>query len=186
MMDLNVAPQDCKDCFLHNERTNVVNYDGDPYSPLAFVGEGPGREEDESGKPFVGRAGKKLTKCLRMLRVTRDMILIFNIVKCRPPNNRRPMSYEVKACEKYLIKQFIRSKNLKVIMALGRTSWTNLTGEDIPVIANRGKDVKIGKYTYIYTYHPSYIARKNNIGITKEFLSDIKKGIKLSGLRRKK
>ena len=109
---------DCKKCRLCELRKNIVVGEGNPNAKLMFVGEGPGEDEDNSGRPFVGRAGQLLTKIIEAMKLTRDDVYIANIVKCRPPNNRAPSEDEVIGCAPYLMKQISVLKP-KVIVTLG-------------------------------------------------------------------
>lgn len=95
----------CERCRLHEGRINAVPGEGDLASPVVLVGEAPGRKEDESGRPFVGSAGKLLDAALERVGLTRSMVYITNVVKCRPPGNRRPRSDEVATCTGYLDEQ---------------------------------------------------------------------------------
>jgi uracil-DNA glycosylase len=169
----------CKDCNLWKSRTRVVWGDGNLYSPLVFVGEGPGREEDEVGLAFVGRAGRLLTKILNGMGIKRDDILLLNLVKCRPPQNRNPLPIEIKTCSKYLKKQLQCARNVEVIVALGRVPWQGLVGEVLSVTKYHGRVKEIGQYKYLFTYHPSYLARRNAPILNKEFMRDIRKATKL-------
>lgn len=111
--------KDCKRCGLHEGRNNVVIGDGNPKAPVMFIGEGPGRDEDLQGLPFVGAAGKLLDKMLDAIGLSRDNAYIANIVKCRPPNNRNPNDDEAAACLPYLRAQ-VALVRPKVIVCLVR------------------------------------------------------------------
>jgi DNA polymerase len=174
----------CHDCRLHETRTNVVWGDGNYKSKLIFVGRDPGREEDEQGIAFVGRAGQLLNKFLTMLRLTRDDVLILNLLKCRPPGNREPKLDEREACDKYLTRQFHLAPNKKVVVVLGGTAWLHLTGESLQVTKHHGKVKKIGPLKYIYTFHPSYISRNQSKELQIEFYQDLKMAVNLADIRR--
>jgi len=176
-------PKTCTDCRLHRTRTKIVWGSGSPYASLAFIGEGPGHDEDLAGEAFVGKAGQLLTKVLKLLSASRQDVLILNLVKCRPPNNRNPKPDEIITCHKWLSQQLALAKNVKVIVALGRVPWFGLTGEKISVTANRGTIKKIGKYKIIYTYHPSYLLRNRSPKVMKDFIRDIRTGLKLAKMR---
>src|SRR5204862_2832551 len=102
----------CRLCGLHRSRTQTVFGEGDPDAPIAFIGEGPGKDEDASGRPFVGRAGQKLNEIIEAIGLRREDVYICNVVKCRPPGNRTPERDEVATCEPFLFRQltFIQPK----------------------------------------------------------------------------
>lgn len=111
--------KNCKKCELHKERSNIVLGDGDISANIIFIGEAPGRNEDEAGKPFCGRAGKILDDLLNSVKIKREEVYITNIVKCRPPKNRDPKPEEIKKCSLFLEKE-IKEINPKIICPLGR------------------------------------------------------------------
>ena len=150
----------CVNCQLSQTRLHVVPGEGDISSPLMFIGEGPGADEDNQGRPFVGRAGQLLTKILDSVQITREEVYITNIVKCRPPNNRVPLPEEVSACQGYLFEQ-IKLMKPKIICTLGSTSTKFLLGQKIGTISKiRGSwfDYKDG-IKIMPLYHPSYLLR---------------------------
>ena len=150
---------DCHLCDLAKTRKNVVFGEGDPKANLMFVGEGPGATEDETGRPFVGRAGQLLTKMIEnVLELKRSDVYIANIVKCRPPNNRVPTPEEVEKCIPYLWKQ-IEIIDPKIIVALGSTSYRHLTGDKTPISKIRGEVIDFGGRKLIPTFHPSFLLR---------------------------
>lgn len=160
---LQAIEQDVKKCHLCNlakSRKNIVFGEGNPHADLMFIGEGPGANEDESGKPFVGRAGALLTKIIEnVLLLKREDVYIANIVKCRPPENRVPTLEEVSACKPYLLAQIDLIKP-KIIVALGSTSFHHLTGEyETPISKIRGEVLNFGNAKLIPTYHPSFLLR---------------------------
>jgi len=146
----------CRRCSLWKTRNRVVPPDGDPDSPVCLVGEAPGRNEDEEGRPFVGRAGKMLDRLLSEEGLPRERIMITNTVKCRPPENRVPKREEREACFPYL-EQDLMKKDL--VVGLGRTACSNLLGRDIRLgdEANVPMEVEIAGFRieFIPTYHPS-------------------------------
>jgi len=152
----------CTKCDLHATRTNTVFSRGNPAASLCFVGEAPGEDEDIQGAPFVGRSGQLLDKILTELglNVSTD-IYVCNIVKCRPPNNRRPTDTEVNQCIDYLEGQ-LQVINPKVIVALGNTAVSNLINTTFGITKIRGKFFKRGKSLVMPTYHPSYLLRNNS------------------------
>lgn len=154
----------CKKCPLHINRNNTVSGSGNINARLVLVGEAPGKEEDEQGKPFVGRSGKLLTEVLEELGVKRDDVYILNIIKCRPPENRTPTITEIASCINYL-KQQIEIIEPQAIIALGSVATQNVLGKDNNIGSMRGRKFKYEKkITVVPTYHPSYILRGiNNI-----------------------
>ena len=150
--------QDCRKCRLWETRTKLVFGTGNPDADIMVIGEAPGADEDASGKPFVGRAGQLLTKILAAINLTREEVYIANIIKSRPPGNRRPQSDEVEACEPYLFKQmeFIKPK---FILALGLTSVNTLLRSDYRMGDIRGKQLEYRGATLIATYHPAALLR---------------------------
>ncbi len=162
--------KDCKKCRLHTSRKQVVVGVGNPYSDVMFVGEGPGREEDIKGYPFVGKAGRLLTEILEELGIDRDRdVYIANVIKCRPPGNRDPMMDEINACTPYLDFQ-VRIISPKVILCLGRYSmYYVLNRMDQPKISEiRGK-FHVSRYNIpaTATYHPAAALRNPTL---KEFI----------------
>ena len=117
----------CEQCQLADERNNVVFNSGNINAELMLIGEGPGQQEDEEGVPFIGRAGKLLTKILESVDIHRDDIYIANTVKCRPPNNRTPLPDEMTACQDYLIRQ-IQLVQPKIICLLGAAAVKAILG----------------------------------------------------------
>ena len=150
----------CKKCNLHKTRQNTVFGEGDPDSNIMIIGEAPGREEDEAGRPFIGRAGKLLNEFLKSIDLNRDSVFIANTIKCRPPENRDPEAAEINACSNYLDQQinFIKPK---VLVLLGKVAANRLLGEDMPMSELRLKKFFIDKYDIpiIVFYHPAYILR---------------------------
>ena len=150
----------CKKCNLHKTRRNTVFGEGDPDSNIMIIGEAPGREEDEVGRPFVGRAGKLLNEFLKSINLNRDSVFIVNTIKCRPPENRDPEASEISACSDYLDQQ-INIIKPKVLVLLGKIAANRLLGEDMPMSELRLKKFFIDKYDIpiIVFYHPAYILR---------------------------
>lgn len=149
----------CSRCKLHKGRKTIVFGEGDPSSLLVFVGEGPGYEEDQQGRPFVGAAGQLLTDIIvKGIKLGREDVYICNIVKCRPPNNRNPEPDEIAACEPFLLKQ-IEAINPKIIVALGNIAAKTLlkTGEGITSL--RGRWQSYHGIPVMPTFHPAYLLR---------------------------
>lgn len=148
----------CKRCRLHKTRTKLVFGAGNEKADIMFVGEGPGFYEDKSGKPFVGAAGKLLTKMLNAININREETYITNIVKCRPPNNRNPLEDESEACLEYLRWQ-VKIIKPKIIVCLGAVSARNIINKGFVVSIDRGKWIKKGDFYIIATYHPAALLR---------------------------
>jgi uracil-DNA glycosylase family 4 len=129
--------------------------EGQLSAKIMFIGEAPGRSEDDEGRPFVGAAGRILDNLLRKAGIERSQVFITNIVKCRPPNNRVPEEDELTACRPYLDRQIALIKP-KVICILGRTAYSSLLG-GTSITANRGKIVKKGGQKYFLTFHPAAV-----------------------------
>lgn len=148
----------CDFCELAKTRTKVVFGAGNPEADLMFVGEAPGRDEDLSGIPFVGRAGKLLDKILEAAEIDREDVYIGNIIKCRPPNNRTPLTSEIEACAPYLKRQleFIRPK---IICTLGLPATQTLLGIRGSMGGLRGKVYRDRDIRVIPTYHPAAALR---------------------------
>jgi len=146
----------CKKCDLSDTRTNVVVGEGSLSADLMFVGEAPGADEDAQGRPFIGRAGKLLTKIIESMGLEREEVFIGNILKCRPPANRNPMPTEIIKCSPYLIRQieFIKPK---VICALGKFAAQTLLDSDVPIIRLRGEFHDYHGVKLMPTYHPAYL-----------------------------
>lgn len=151
---------DCTRCALHAGRTTIVFGVGNPQAELMFVGEGPGADEDLQGEPFVGRAGQLLTKIIGAMGQSRETVYIANIVKCRPPDNRKPQQDEMETCKPFLFRQ-IAAIRPKVIVALGATGVEGLFAEkDCRITKMRGQWREIEGVAVMPTFHPSYILRQ--------------------------
>ena len=144
----------CTKCELHKERKNAVPGEGHIDAKIMFVGEGPGQNEDEQGRPFVGAAGKFLTELLESIGLKRSDVFITNIVKCRPPNNRAPRRSEIEACNPYLQSQ-MRLINPEIVCALGTPAITTLMGDEYSASRSHGKAVTKGQVTIMAMYHPA-------------------------------
>lgn len=155
----------CKNCRLHETRTNVVFFDGNEKAKLMIIGEGPGANEDEQGLPFVGRAGKMLDKVFESVGFRRkDHLYICNIVKCRPPENRAPFEDEAQECEEYLRAQ-IKHTDPKIIILAGATAIKGVLKMKSPRITKmRGEwleveDPLLAGRKVMAIFHPSYLLR---------------------------
>ena len=165
---------DCTRCRLHLKRTKIVFGTGNPKAQLMFVGEGPGRDEDVSGEPFVGRAGKLLTQMIEAMGLQRPDVYIANIVKCRPPENRTPQPDEMEICGAFLFRQLMTIKP-KAICALGSTAAKALLATKDGVTRLRGNWHKWRDIPVMVTYHPSYLLRPYNANAKREAWDDLKK-----------
>ncbi|MDQ3265573.1 MAG: uracil-DNA glycosylase [Myxococcota bacterium] len=152
---------DCRRCRLCEGRKTIVYGSGNPRARLVFVGEGPGADEDQQGQPFVGEAGKLLTKMIEAMGFTRDQVYICNVVKCRPPNNRNPESDEVAACEPFLQAQ-LKAIRPEVIVALGKFAAQTLLRDDTAISRMRGHWREYQGIPLMPTFHPAYLLRSPN------------------------
>jgi DNA polymerase len=151
----------CTRCPLHRTRTNSVPGEGNPGARLLCIGEGPGETEDRLGRPFVGRAGELLDKLLAAIDLPRTEVYIANIVKSRPPENRRPLPDEVSACIPFLYRQ-IAIIRPRVILALGGTAGESLLGVKASLTSLRGKVHRFDGIPLVVTYHPAALLRNPN------------------------
>jgi len=172
----------CKKCPLWRERNNVVFGEGSPNAKLILVGEAPGRNEDLQGKPFVGTAGKLLTKILASIGLKREDVFIGNILKCRPPMNRNPKPEEIKACWGYLDRQ-LRIIRPRIILAMGTFAAQTLLKTDERISRLRGEfypfamgarpaSARQGGVKILATYHPAALLR--NPGYKRGVWEDMK------------
>lgn len=152
---------DCQRCKLWATRNHLVFGEGHPQAQLMFVGEGPGADEDASGRPFVGRAGQLLTKMIEAIDLKREQVYIANVVKSRPPGNRTPEADEVKACKPFLLRQIACIKP-KLIVTLGNPATQSLLETKVGITRLRGE---VQSYPHlpgvkvIPTFHPAYLLR---------------------------
>lgn len=159
LLDIAKEVSTCEMCSLCQNRSRTVFGSGNPNADVVFLGEAPGKDEDESGLPFVGRAGKLLTKMIESIGLIRDEVYIANVVKCRPEDNRNPTVGEASVCMEYLHRQ-LEIIQPKVIVVLGKVAAGSLTLTDLPMKEYRAMNPRvIGTRTFIYTYHPAYLLR---------------------------
>jgi len=160
MIAISQKIEGCTACPLSMERTNAVPGEGSLESPVVFVGEAPGADEDASGRPFVGRAGQLLTKILESVNLSREDVYITNIVKCRPPKNRVPTYEEMKSCSPFLLSQLAVIKP-KLIVTLGATALSFfLENEKVAITKCRGQLFDWYPGVKIFAmFHPSYLLR---------------------------
>ena len=145
---------DCRLCPLGQTRTNLVFGAGNPHARVMFVGEGPGRNEDLQGEPFVGAAGKRLDSLLGVAGLTRDEVYIANVIKCRPPSNRNPHPDEIAACSP-LLREQIRSVWPDVLVCLGNLASQWVLKTDRGVMSLRGRLHQVGHFVVCPTFHPA-------------------------------
>lgn len=174
---------DCTRCKLHKGRTKIVFGTGNPNADLMFVGEGPGRDEDLSGEPFVGRAGKLLTDMIKAMGLERADVYIANVVKCRPPENRLPEKDEIATCSPFLMRQIDAIKP-KVICTLGSCSAQTLLQTAQGISKLRGEWFDFRGTKLMPTYHPAYLLR--NPAAKPEVWKDLQKVMAVLGLQPKK
>ena len=148
----------CQKCRLCEQRTNKVIGEGDPKATIMFIGEGPGRDEDLSGRPFVGRAGQLLDKMIGAIGFRREEVYIANVVKCRPPNNRTPEESEADECLPYLRVQFALIRP-KIIVCLGATAAKYIYDPNVRITRDRGVWKEKKGVWILPTYHPAALLR---------------------------
>ena len=175
VLSLEETVLNCQKCPLSQTRTHAVPGEGDLNADLMFVGEGPGRDEDLQGRPFVGRAGQLLTKIIRAMTFQREEVYITNIVKCRPPGNRNPQGNEIASCKDYLLAQ-IELINPKVIVSLGKVAADFFIRSSLGMTALRGDFYDFDNIKVMPTFHPSYLIRnEGNKNLKKMVWEDMKK-----------
>jgi uracil-DNA glycosylase len=151
---------ECTRCPLHEGRTNTVFARGNPAAKLMFIGEGPGFNEDQQGLPFVGKAGQLLDKMIAAMGFAPTDVYIANVVKCRPPNNRKPSESEIADCAPYLREQ-IELVQPRMIVALGATGIQGLLGTQLGITRLRGQwKLYDGRIPIMPTFHPAYLLRQ--------------------------
>lgn len=163
--------ENCTACELCKTRTNCVFGVGNEDADILFVGEAPGDNEDKTGTPFVGRAGKLLDQYLFAVDIPRESVYIANILKCRPPQNRDPLPAEEDACIGYLRRQ-VKLIEPKIIVCLGRISAARLIRPDYKITKEHGTFVQKGNFLMTAVYHPAFLLR--NPTKKEEMLADMK------------
>ena len=170
----------CRACgHLADARTHTVFGTGNPSARLCFLGEAPGADEDASGEPFVGRAGQLLTKIIEACSLTRDEVYILNVLKCRPPDNRRPEPAEVANCRGFFERQ-LEAISPEFICCLGASAAQALLRTEETIGKLRGRWFEHGKATVICTYHPSYLLR--NPSAKRDVWDDMKRLMERMGI----
>jgi uracil-DNA glycosylase family 4 len=170
----------CNKCRLSKERKNIVFGEGHPHARLVFVGEAPGMDEDLTGRPFVGQAGKLLTDIIKAMGLTRDEVYICNIIKCHPPHNRDPERDEIEMCLPFLESQLSLIRP-EIICAIGRISAQSLIREDFKITKERGQWQSFRGIPLMPTYHPAYLLRYPQA--KKAVWEDMQKIMKKLGLK---
>lgn len=158
----------CKGCGLYRTRKNIVLGEGTFDAPIVFIGEAPGRDEDEQGRPFVGAAGQLLTRILNAIKLNREEVYISNILKCRPPNNRTPQESEINSCMPFLTKQ-IEIIKPRIIVTLGAIATQTLLSSKEPMYTMHGRifsyPLKKPVSKVVPTYHPAALLRNPNLKV---------------------
>ena len=177
LADLQQAIQGCLACPLGPGRMHLVFGEGDPQADLMFIGEGPGRDEDHQGRPFVGKAGELLEKMIGAIGLKRGDVYIANVVKCRPPDNRTPTPQECGSCLGYLRRQ-IELVRPKVIVTLGATPLRELVGVSTGITRVRGQWQRLetpgGATPVMPTFHPAYVLRQYTQEVRRAVWEDLK------------
>ncbi len=145
--------------FSNFKLNKIVSGVGNVNSPLLFLGEGPGRDEDVQGVPFVGRAGQLLDKIISAMGLERKNVYITNVVKCRLPNNRPPTDEEIEIEKKLILDQELEILQPKIICTLGASSTKAMLGSDSKISKERGKFTPVKNFLVLPTYHPAYLLR---------------------------
>jgi uracil-DNA glycosylase len=149
----------CRACGLHESRSSVVFGEGPADAEVVLVGEAPGREEDRTGRPFVGRAGRLLDLLLMTAGFARDRVYICNVLKCRPPNNRDPLPDEVASCTTAFLHAQVDAIAPRVVIAAGRFAAQTLLATDTPIGRLRNAVHDYRGRPLIVTYHPAFLLR---------------------------
>ncbi len=185
----------CKNCNLYQYRSNPVFGAGNESAKIMFIGEAPGVTEDKAGLPFIGRAGNELTNIITSVGLKRKGVYITNIVKCRPPNNRKPTELEIISCLPYLNKQILAIQP-KLIIALGITAAKSLlfnkekqflkkhfkmseASGDILKVRFEGENGLFCEPNVLITYHPSYLIRGYRERLFNKIVNSVRRGIKI-------
>lgn len=174
---------ECTRCRLHEQRNKIVFGAGNSRAQLVFVGEGPGHDEDIQGLPFVGRAGKLLTQMVEAMGLQREDVYICNVVKCRPPENRKPEDDEAATCSPYLYRQ-LDAIAPRAIVCLGGVAAQTLLKTKDPISRFRGNWFDFRNTKLLATYHPAYLLR--NPSAKGEVWKDLQKVMAYLGLKAKK
>jgi DNA polymerase len=178
----------CTRCRLHQGRTQTVFGEGSPAAELVFIGEGPGEEEDRTGRPFVGRAGELLTRMIVAMGLRRQDVYICNIVKCRPPGNRVPAVDEAEACRDYLLRQ-LQIISPQVLVTLGNPATQKLLETPVGITKLRGQWQKLplligglGGIDVMPTFHPAFVLRQYTAEVRSKVWADLQQVMQRLGL----
>lgn len=155
LVSLHQAINACTRCPLSQTRTHAVPGEGPAHPRIMLIGEAPGRNEDEQGKPFCGAAGKKLEMLLHHAGLSREQVFITSVVKCRPPENRVPTLEEAGTCKSHYLFPQIQLLKPQVIGLMGRTAIQHVLGEDISLTQMHGKIIERNGQKYSILYHPA-------------------------------
>ena len=169
---LAAAVRGCTWCRLHTTRTVAVPGEGPATAAVLLIGEAPGKDEDLSGRPFVGRAGRILERALEAAGLPRGSVFITNVVKCRPPGNRKPRSNEVETCRPHLLAE-IREVQPQIIVTLGSTALRGLMGPGLDLKEARHQSLHLGTLPVRATYHPAAVLY--NRSLEKALRRDLRK-----------
>jgi DNA polymerase len=151
----------CQKCSLSETRTHTVFGEGSLRARIVLIGEGPGRDEDALGRPFVGRAGQLLDKMLTSISLSRNDVYIANILKCRPPGNRDPQPSEAMACIGYLRAQVAMIRP-QILVCLGRIAAQYILGQEVHITRDRGVWHEVKGFSIMPTYHPAALLRNES------------------------
>jgi uracil-DNA glycosylase family 4 len=174
----------CRLCKLSQTRTVAVPGEGDPNAEIYFIGEGPGFNEDQQGRPFVGAAGQLLVEMLRLIDLRREQVYITNVVRCRPPGNRDPLPNELSACHTYTERQLAVLKP-RLIVTLGRFSMARFIGSG-PMRELHGRTRDWNGITCLAMYHPAAILRTPTVEMRRMYAEDFQRiPVLLDDLRRR-
>jgi uracil-DNA glycosylase family 4 len=172
--------QGCMRCKLCEKRKTIVVGEGNPQAELVFVGEGPGEQEDQQGRPFVGKSGQLLDRMIEAMGLKRSDVFICNVVKCRPPDNRNPEADEIEACGNFLARQ-LDILRPKVVVALGKFAAQTLLQTETPISRLRGEFRSYRGAKLMPTFHPAYLLR--NPDSKKEAWADLQQVAKEMGIQ---
>lgn len=162
LSQLQTSISDCQNCGLSETRKHVVFGEGNPRADILFVGEAPGKNEDEQNRPFIGMAGKILTGLLEKIGMTREDVFITNVVKCRPPENRNPAKEEIQACIPHLWKQ-IELIQPKLVATLGNFAAHVVLGRKVAITQVRGQHFRINNFIVFPMLHPAATLHQGNL-----------------------
>lgn len=166
----------CTRCKLCEKRKTIVFGEGNPKAQIMFIGEGPGADEDDQGRPFVGKAGQLLTKIIEAMGLSRDEVYIANVVKCRPPGNRNPEPEEIASCMPFLQKQ-IEFVQPQFILCLGKFAAQTVLETHMPISKIRGQFFEKNGIQIMPVFHPAYLLR--NPSMKRVMWEDCKKVMSL-------